>query len=95
MKQVVIQIDKQFMETCGSNTLTGTLINKFGPAAVAEMEELILQFVQTPLSWRRRSGGADHWIMPEYSVMCLVDDIIHFKERGVKVVVQEVEGDGE
>lgn len=95
MKQVVIQIDKQFMETCGSNTLTGTLIHKFGPATVAEMEELILQFPQTPMSWRRVNGGADHWIMPEYSVMCLVDDIIHLKERGIKVVVQEVEGDGE
>lgn len=93
MKQLVILIDQQFMETCGSNTLVGTLVNKFGPTAAAEVDELIIQFPQTPMSWRRVNGGADNWIMPEYSVMCLVNDIIHLKERGVKVVIQEVEGD--
>lgn len=78
MEQVIV--NQKFLETFGTRSLSGQLKN--WPA-----DEVELVFPQTSLSWRQDHNGPDNWIMPEYSIPCLIEDILSLISKGVKVSV--------
>ena len=82
-------ITSSFMETCGSNTLYGSMIDDLVKPHKPEETKVTLMFHQTSYQWRKDNGGPDSWIMPEFAVMCLVKDVIHLISQGYEVEVEE------
>ena len=83
MKLRVI-IDQAFLVTAGAGTLLGTT------ATVSELRDLTeveLFFPQTTTAWRKENGGPDTYIMPEFSIPLLIEDILKLQEMGIEVTI--------
>lgn len=81
-KTFQLDIDEKFLETCATGTLLGTIAkgHNFGVP-----KEVVLAFPQTSLQWRHRHGGPAQWIINEYVIPCLLDDVLKLREWGVDV----------
>lgn len=86
-----IYITKEVMETMGSGSLTGLLVHKLSNLGLdySILSEVVLVFKQTSLEWRRNNGGPDQWIMPEFSIMCLLEGVMWLNKQGIRVTVEE------
>jgi len=62
---------------------TGSLVGKI--PSVDGLKKLVLLFEETSLSWRQRHGGPNMWIVPEYTIACIIDDILWLQGHGVVV----------
>jgi hypothetical protein len=80
-----VEISGDFLELCATGTLIGAVWDQVGdwPDAV------VLVFPQTSLNWRQRNNGPQHYVMPEFTPMCLVEDVLILVSRGVTVTVEQ------
>lgn len=87
---VRVCISKKQLEIIGSHSLL---------ALVTQMankpQEVEILFQQTTLQWRREHNGADAIILPEFTPMCLCEDIIRLTELGYVINVGEYFYDGD
>ncbi|MCI0564857.1 MAG: hypothetical protein MN733_40845 [Nitrososphaera sp.] len=92
MYDETITLDNSFMETCGSNTLSGLLLKQYhdrtGHFPSDHPATLTLRIPQTSYSYRDQTNGPDIWIMPEYAIHCLLENILSLQARGVKIVIE-------
>jgi len=88
MSEKIIRINQRFLESCGTGTLTGTVLKDDEP--LASITKVVLEFEQTSLGWRQAHGGPDSWIMPEYTIGCLIEDVLRLQARGIVVECRDV-----
>jgi hypothetical protein len=88
MSEKIIRINQRFLECCGTATLTGTVVKDGEP--LMSITRIVLEFEQTSLGWRQAHGGPDSWIMPEYTLGCLIEDILSLQARGIVVECRDV-----
>lgn len=62
---------------------TGSLLGNI--PSISTLKKLVLVFSETSLLWRQRHGGPDAWVIPEYTVKCLIDDVLWLVSKGVVV----------
>lgn len=91
MKSVTITINARTMETFGTGTLKGMVINALGKDKFDDLEQVKIDFEQTSLAWRREHGGPENWIMPEFAIPCLLEDMLDLRDvYGLKVTVSTI-----
>jgi len=86
MKTAQITLDQKFLEVLGTGSLIGRLAVDYDLAQLTEVE---LRFPQTTLEWRRKHGGPDSYIIPEFAIACLLEDVLNLLRRGVQISVSE------
>lgn len=86
MRKVKVVINEMFLQTCATGTLLGTLMkqNEYTLKGVTEVE---LVFPQTTMSWRASHSGPKIYLVPEYTLPCLLKDVLSLVGDGVKVSV--------
>ena len=84
MKEIIV--DETFFENFGSGSLLGHIWNQFGKMP----KQLTITFKQSSLEYRKNHNGPKIWMMPEYSNMCLLKDIIFLKDNGVSIEIKEL-----
>jgi len=95
---ITIKINKRFLETCGTGTLFGEVTYKqYEPYSLIkdllgqeEDKNVLIQFEQTSLEYRRKNKGPKLYIMPEYAVMCFTQDIVELISRGYNIKVEKI-----
>jgi len=80
-----IKIDEETLPRLGNASLIGKIDMSSGKLP----EKVILEFPQSSSQWRERNKGPKEFIITEYNVPCLVNDILWLISQGVKVVVEE------
>lgn len=82
------EVTEKFLELCA----TGSLIGTFATEKVdwRDCESITLVFPQTTYAWRKENGGPKHYIIPEYTIPCLLKDVLHIQKMGIKVIIEEV-----
>ena len=75
-----VEITKEFLETCGTASLQGLLLNKgiTGPC------NIFLRFKQTSYAWRQENGGPELYIMPEFAPYCLLESVLRLVSQGYR-----------
>jgi hypothetical protein len=83
-KECRIEISEKFLESCATATLIGTIVmqNNILPNRV------VLVFPQTSPAWRRNNNGPRHYVMPEYTVHLLIEDVLSLVRRGIEVRIE-------
>jgi hypothetical protein len=76
-----IEIDKEFLETCGTASLQGLLLGK----GVTGPQPITLRFKQTSYAWRQKNNGPELYLVPEFAPYCLVESVLRLVEQGYKV----------
>jgi hypothetical protein len=85
MTECRIEITEKFLESCGTRTLVGTIFSQVGHWPT----KVVLVFPQTSLGWRQHNGGPKHYVMPEYTIPLLIEDVLSLVQRGVEVSIEE------
>lgn len=90
MTEYRIEITEKFLELCATGTLIGTIVmqNHGWP------NKVVLVFPQTSLAWRRDNNGPKHYVMPEFAVHLLIQDVLDLVQRGIEVRIEETISDG-
>jgi len=89
MHRVQIRVDEVFLEGCGSSSLLGTIaVGLEKDQSILDVEKVELVFPLTSIGYRRQHGPRC-WVMPEYTLMCLINDILALKEKGIEVTCVE------
>lgn len=83
-----IEVTEKFLETVGTGTLVGTLAQRQKDFTVPA--RVVLVFPQATLSWCRAHNGPPQWILNEYAVRCLLEDVLKLREWGVAVMLETV-----
>jgi hypothetical protein len=79
-----IKISKKLMEAFGSKTLEGIV---FSDPHFQENQPICLDFEETSLEERKKRGGAEEIIVPEYFPACLVESVLNLQNMGYEVKV--------
>lgn len=79
-----IEIDKDFLETCGSASLQGRLYE----CGVNGPQQITLRFKQTSYAWRQENKGPELYIIPEFVPFCLIESVLKLVEQGYKIDVE-------
>lgn len=79
-----INITKEFLETCGDNSLQGLLLG----AGATTPGPITLFFPQTSYAWREKNGGPDIYMLPEFAPYCLLKSVISLIEHGYKISLE-------
>jgi len=81
-----LEITESFLEVTGSGSIVGALFIKYGKIP----EEVELVFFETTSYWKSKHGGPKMFVVPEFSIWCLVEDIIALARKcKLTVVVEE------
>jgi hypothetical protein len=83
-----ISVSQEQYEVTAYATLVGVLADACG-RSFANVRRVILSFPQTSLSWRTRHGGPDILAIPEYTVPCMIQDVLWFSRHGIEVDVEQ------
>lgn len=86
-----LYITQETMETLGAGSLTGMLVHKLKDLGldISILSELELVFKQTSVEWRKKNNGPNYWIMPEFSIMCLMESVLWLNKQNIRVTVEE------
>ena len=79
MKKSIV-LDEEQLARLGKSSLIGMLMEP-------GLKEIELIFLQTSLGWKKQNGGPQEWIIVEYNIPCLIEDVLWFREHGVKVTI--------
>jgi hypothetical protein len=79
-----IEIDEKFLELFGTGTLLGTLLDLYGKAP----EKVVLVFPRTTTAWREKFGGPHQYIVNEYTIACLLEDVLRLRAQGIEVSIE-------
>ena len=90
---VRVEVTEKFLETFGTGTLIGTLAAK--QPGMQLPSKVVLVSPQATLSWCERHRGPPQWIVNEYVIRCLLDDVLKLREWGVDVTLETVTRDPE
>ena len=82
---IEIRIDEKFLENCGGGLLDSLLV-----AGMKRGEEISLLFPQSSFSFKQQNGGPRQYLVQEYSVLCLVKDVLHLRDLGYKIHCREI-----
>ena len=77
---ITIVLDEQTHFNMGSRSLVG----KVGLA-----KEVLLVFPQTSMEYRKKHGP-NQWFIPEYVMMCILEDVLFLTSQGVSISIKEV-----
>jgi hypothetical protein len=88
MSEKIIRINQRFLESCATATLIGTVVKDGEP--LTSVTKVVLEFEQTSLWWRQAHGGPDSLIVPEYTIGCLIEDVLSLQARGIIVECRDV-----
>lgn len=88
MDPICVNIDQGFMETCGASSLSGYLVSNHLDAMLAK-SPIILRFCETSMKFRRENGGPEEWIIPEYAVSSLLENILSLQEKGHSIKIEK------
>lgn len=80
---VRIIVDESFLQTCGDSSLLGAIV--MGVGDLSKLTEVCLVFPLTSNSWRQENGGPRHFVLPEFAVSSLLDDVLKLQGMGLKV----------
>jgi hypothetical protein len=83
-----IEVTEQFLETFGTGTLLGTLLKNGGVPSL-----VVLVFPQASLSWCQAHNGPHQYIVNDYAIRCLLDDVLRLQEFGATVRLESVTRD--
>ncbi len=86
-----VEVTEKFLETFGAGTLVGTLAQRKKDFTVPAT--VILVFPQATLGWCREHGGPPQWIVNEYTIRCMLEDVLKLREWGVDVKLETVTRD--
>jgi len=79
-----IKLDEENISRLG----TASIIGKIDMSSGKLPEKVILEFPQTSLKWRERNKGPKEFIILEYNIPCLINDVLWLIAQGVEVVVE-------
>lgn len=85
-----LDIHEKFLETFATGTLVGTIATKYN---FGVPKKVVLVFPESSIHWRRRNDGPVQWIVNEYVIRCLIDDVLKLREWGVDVQLTTVTQD--
>ena len=90
MDYLEIIIDEKYCESFGSNSLIGHIMNlsEYNPPS-----EIHLVFKQSSLEFRKKNNGPKEWIIPEYTMMCFIKDILFLRASNINIVIKEMISD--
>jgi hypothetical protein len=80
-----IEVTEKFLETFGTGTLMGVLAKLF-QFGIPRTVKLV--FPQATIGWCRAHNGPPQWIVNEYTIRCLLDDVLKLRELGVDVSLE-------
>ena len=90
-KKFEFLLNEKVLDTFGACSLTGGITNA-RPKSFPK--DVTIVFEETSIGWKRQNGGPNYWIIPEYAINCLIEDILYLVEsRGVKFTLKKVEKD--
>ena len=91
MTKIKIEITEKFLEVCGSNSLTGAIINQLENIHdFQNLDLVILVFPQTSDAWRKANKGPREFIIPEYSLFELLKDIENLRKiHQIKIKIEK------
>lgn len=83
--KISMTMDEKLLETFASGSLIGNLLkdHKF-----SEIDDVELVFPQSTLHWRQQNRGPKIYLIPEYTVPLLIEDVLKLLELGIKVTVK-------
>ena len=81
MIEVRLELDEDQLSRMASASLIGLTVS-------ADTKKVTLVFPQTSLRWREQHGGPAIYLLPEYVVACLLEDIVRMTKRGIEVVIE-------
>lgn len=85
-KTLDITIDEGFLQSCATASLSGALVKANGWQALQRETPIRLIFPQRCLT-RCQKDGPREWIVMEYSVPCLLQDILTLVGEGFSINV--------
>lgn len=87
---VKIEVSEKFLETVGNYTLSGALAKLQEPVSVPSKEwaPVVLVFPESTTRWREKNGNPYQYIVNEYTIRCLIEDILWLQSQGVKISVE-------
>jgi hypothetical protein len=81
MTDVRLKLDEDRLSRMGSASLIGMTVSD-------DTKKVTLVFPQTSLSWREKHGGPAIYLIPEYVIACLIEDIVWMTKRGIEVIIE-------
>lgn len=84
-----LMISKKQLEICGSHSLLAWVTQ-----VANKPQEVEILFQQTTPQWRQKHNGADSIIIPEFTTMCLCEDILILTALGYVIRIGEYFYDG-
>ncbi len=85
-----IRFKHDTLEIFGDHSLAGMIVENVGQANFGKVTEVILEFEQTSLGYRQKNNGPKTVMMPEYTPLTLVKQILSLMARGITVKTEEI-----
>lgn len=86
-----LDITKADLETIGTNSLQGMLLDK----GVREPCSITIRFQQSSLGWKHAHDGPEVLLIPEHVPMCLCESIVNLQRQGYQITIEPFEDDEE
>lgn len=88
--EVRIRLRLGHMETFGTGSLTGALVNQNPDVALAQVTKLTIEVEVTSPQWKDLNKGPHLSLMPEYVPIELMRDLLSLSKRGMEINIVEV-----
>jgi len=73
-----VEVNEGFLETFGTGY------------SLSSLKEVTLVFPRSTRGWLERNGGPHQYIVNEYTIQCLVEDVLRLQEMGTSVKVETI-----
>lgn len=91
---IEVEINEKFMSSCGTGTLLAAVMKQAGDTkALSDVKKVTLVFWEKPLAWCQFNGGPHEYIITEYALPCLLNDVLRLQEFKIQVDMRVVERD--
>jgi len=88
MTEVRLELNEDRLSRMASASLIGMTVSD-------DTKKVTLVFPETSLRWREQHGGPAIYLLPEYVVACLLEDIVWMMKRGIEIVIETTTVDPE
>ena len=76
-----IELSEKSLECCGTGTLLGLVYG----SGTTFPTHITLVFPQKSLAWCQQHNGPNQWVLNEFVLRLLIDDILLLVKRGVQI----------
>lgn len=84
-----LYFDQTRLETIGTGSILGLLLEQWQEGKLPN--KVVLEFPQSSLEKRRKTGGPEALLVWEYTIPCILKDVLRLIEMGILVEIVTTE----